>query len=229
MVAAAPAGTFTEIGGSGYCQWAISSGGSVEMLSTLYSVGPPSGVYTKVKCYQYGYFACALTTAGEVVCWSTTSTAQYTPPSLAGTGFIDFAVADPNNDSSRTICGLSSAGLVQCAGPGASSYQTHAPTSTGWNHISTSNGFRAVSNSGMYTYWGSTTGPDMGVCGGTGPYTESSGYAVLDSGGSVWGCTTSSTPSQQEVGYSAPIRRWLDTPGVVLTDGRLYSAGQLYD
>lgn len=224
----APSGTFSEVGGSGNCQWAISTSGAVEMLSAG-KLPPPAGSYTDVECYTGAYFACALTAAGEIVCWHTSST--YTPYPLpavpSGTGYLDFAVADLSNPSLVTACAVTATGEVQCVG--YADYATHTPTGAGWSHIVAESGFRVVSDTGTYAQWHYNSGPTYGLCGGTGPYTEFNGNAVLDSTGSVWSCTTSSAPGQQEVGYSAPIRRWLDTPGVVLTDGRLYSAFHLTD
>ena len=225
VVATPPAGTFTEVGGVG-CQWALSSTGSLEMLSTN-TLPPPAGTYTDVECYAT-YIACALTAAGEVTCWHTSTYMPYALPAVpTGTGHLDFDGHNVASTSDPTVCAITAAGEVQCVGD--ADYTAHAPTGGGWSLISESSGFRVVSDSGMYAEWNYNSGPTLGVCGGSGPYAEFNGHSVLDSAGTIWNCSTSSTPTQSEMGYSAPIRRWLDTPGVVLTDGRLYYTGHLYD
>ena len=224
VVATAPAGTFTEVGGSNNCEWAISSSGSVEMLSTSHSEPPPAGSYSDVECYTSAYMACALISAGGITCWHTDP--SYTPyplPSVpSGTGYVDFAAYDY-----ATVCALTAAGEVQCVGN--ADMAANAPTSGGWSHITEQSGFRVVSDTGLWAQWNYNSSATMGVCGGAGPYSEFNGHAVLDSAGTIWGCASTYTPSQQELGYTAPIRRWKDTPGVVLTDGRLYVGGHLSD
>ena len=222
----APSGTFTELGGGGGGDWALSTGGGVVMLSNAYPLPPPAGSYTAVKTYGLG-IGCALTTAGAVTCWNTSSTG-YPPPTLAGTGYIDFAVAQVGHEIFQTICGLTGAGDLDCVG--YEDYETNAPAGGGWSHIQSdgSSTFTVVSDTGAYANWTYVSLNVLGTCGGPGPYVEFSGSRVLDSAGAVWTCGASGAGPVLE-GYPAPIRRFVDTPEVVLTDGRLYVGGYLSD
>lgn len=219
----APSGTFTEIGGASACQWALSTAGAVVMLLTYNPLPPPPATYISVTtCDHARGIGCALTAGGAVTCWNT-DTSSFPPPGMSGTGYLDFAVSELGY-ASQTICAISAMGQVQCVGDVA--YSSHAPSGTGWTQIDSSGSgyFYAVSDAGSYAKW-SKTGSYPGSCGGTGPYQEFSGSTVLDTAGAAWTCGDS--PGATFGGYPAPIRRFVDTPGVVLTDGRLYSGSQL--
>ena len=219
----APSGAHTEIGGGSF-EWALSTAGAVVMLDTNQSLPPPSGAYTAVEAITAG-LGCALTTTGEITCWNSYSYSAITPPTLGGTGYIDFAVAQPSNSSLITLCGLTSAGQVQCAG--YADYVANAPAGTGWSHIhSSGSSFDVVKDTGTWASWAYTVPAYYGACAGPGPYLEFEGGIVLDTAGAAWGCGSTGGLSRL-TGYSAPIRRWRHTPGVVLTDGRLYSGANL--
>ena len=122
-------GTYEE-GGSTFTRWV--------------SVDPPSGTYSEVSVGGGGGYACALRTAGTLVCWGESGWGAENPPSGV---FTSVSAGDTH------ACGIRANGTIACWGDSQHD-ATRVPAGK-WNAVSA--GFHsncALSTHGTITCWG---------------------------------------------------------------------------